>query len=99
MAGCPSHWTTKMIDTVAAKILEAAASGATSILMEALKRENVRQLKRGEGQLAAKFAAANQVVQSALKEHIGEIKTWANTIRFTDSRVQKSVLSIYVELD
>jgi hypothetical protein len=88
-----------MLDVVATKILESAAQVATSILGDAVKRENSELLKKGNPPIAAKLIAVARVTNHALAQHVQDIRGWAVRVRFADLKNEKSISSIYVELN
>ncbi|MDB5956838.1 NACHT domain-containing protein [Ramlibacter sp.] len=88
-----------MLEAIAARILDSAAAGATSVLLEAVKRQNASLLRAQEGPVQANFVATSALVKQAIARHAQEIKAWSSSIRISDSRTHKSVLAIYVDLD
>lgn len=93
-----------MLEQVLATILDVASKGATSILVDALRRENDGLVKKNkatnkEARIEARVSIATPLVSDSLIRHVESIRRWCATVQFVDLRGQKYVSSIFVELD
>lgn len=100
-----------MLDMLFSKIFDTAVGGATSILVDAVKRKNNEQLTKYEQTrakdrrqskpkpISAAFKEPLPVLRNALQEHIAEIQKWSKVLKFSDLHGIKTVAQVYVELD
>lgn len=90
-----------MLEAIAGSILDAASKSAVAIVTDAVKRENAKLLKAKEHYrpIQGHFVGTTSLVKSALARHLTEVRSWSSVVNLSDLKAQKSVRSIFVNLD